>query len=207
MKNYNTICEEIRENNRKIFDLNERKFSANYSEQNSIYRQVAYLEMISKVLCNNSRRVLFNEIFPEVLNILGKYNNKPMGEKTKDKLRAELKEALSCSIWFEQHYIHIIMLNDSGYSKAGDGDNITISTNSYNNAILDNNRLQVYSIDEYYLCDTRDYIDNAEEYLQVLSELKRKAKEAQENLERICSEYNALAVDGVKYLNYRESIY
>lgn len=207
MKNYNAICEEIRENNRKIFELNERKFSASHNERNSIYTQVAYLETVGKVLCNNSRRALFDEIFAKVLNILGKYSNKPIGEKTKDKLRAETKEALNCSIWFEQHYIHIVMLDDRGYSKGGDGNNITISTTNYNNAILDNNRLKVYSIEEYYLCETRDYIDNIDEYLQVLSELKRKAGEAQKNLESLCSEYNALAVDGVAYLDYRKTIY
>lgn len=207
MKNYNAICEEIKENYKKIHELDKQKSAASYSERNSLYNQTEHLEIVNKVLCNNSRRVLFTEIFPKVLNILGKYNNKPMGEKTKDKLRAEAKEALNCSIWFEQHYIHIIMLDDNGFSKCGNGDDITISTNNYNNVILDNNRLQVYSIDEYYLCDTRDYIDNIEEYLQVLSELKRKAKEVQENLESICSEYNALAVDKIEYLNYRGIIY
>lgn len=207
MKNYNAICEEIKENYKKIHELNKQKSAASYSERNSLYKQTEHLETVNKVLCNNSRRVLFTEIFPKVLNILGKYNNKPMGEKTKDKLRAEVKEALNCSIWFEQHYIHIIMLDDNGFSKCGNGDDITILTNNYNNVILDNNRLQVYSIDEYYLCDTRDYIDNIEEYLQVLSELKRKAKEVQENLESICSEYNTLAVDKMEYLNYREVIY
>ena len=44
-------------------------------------------------------------------------------------------------------------------------------------------------------------------YLQALSELKRKAEEAQKNLESLCSEYNALAVDGVAYLDYRKTIY
>ena len=62
-------------------------------------------------------------------------------------------------------------------------------------------------LDEYYLCETRDYIDNIEEYLQALSELKHKAEEAQKNLESLCSEYNALAVDGVAYLDYRKTIY
>ena len=207
MKNYMSICEEISINYRKIHDLNEQKYTANYSEKNSLYKQVEQLETVNKVLCNNARCVLFQEIFPDVLKIMHKYDGKAMGEKTTKKIESEVKEKLNCGIWIDARTIHIYRLNEQGYSIAGDGDSIAISTDNYNDAILVNNKLQVYDIEKYTICDTRPYIENIEEYLRKINDLKSEAKQLQEKLRDICSEYNHLTVDKMEYLDYNKHIY
>lgn len=207
MKNFNSICEEIRENRKKINDLNDRKFTANYSEQNSIYRQVAQLETVNKVLYNNARCVLFNEVFPEVFKVMFKYAGKAMGEKTTEKFKSEVKDTLHCSIWIDNRKIHIHRLDEKGCSMWGDENYIEISTDNYDKTILNNNRLQIYAIEEYSLCNTQEYIENIEEYLRKIAELKAKARELQEKLRDICSEYNHLTVDKMEYLDYNKHIY
>ena len=45
-----------------------------------------------KLMQNNARISLFNEVMPIVLEVLEKYNGKAHGEKTEKKIREEIKE-------------------------------------------------------------------------------------------------------------------
>ena len=207
MRNYMSICEEISINYRKMHELNEQKYTANYSEKNALYKQVEQLETVNKVLCNNARCVLFQEVFPDVLKIMHKYAGKAMGEKTTEKFKSEVKETLNCGIWIDAREFHIYRLNADGCSMHGDENSIDISTNRYDDTMLQNNKLQVYDIEKYVICNTREYIENVEEYLQKITELKAKAREMQEKLRDICSEYNSLTVDKMEYIDYTHHIY
>ena len=51
-----------------------------------------------KLMQNNARISLFNEVMPIVLEVLQKYNGKPHGEKTSQKIRDEIKEKTNCFV-------------------------------------------------------------------------------------------------------------
>ena len=58
-----------------------------------------------------------NELFDKVYDVLIKYNNKKIGEKTKDKINEELKEKYSCCCYLTDDIIKIVPLkNGLSYS-------------------------------------------------------------------------------------------
>ena len=205
MENLKTICDKIIENNKRLHELNERTWNANYSEKKNIYKEIDRLDSVNKVLKNNAVYVLFKEKFPIMLKIMEKYKNKPMGEKTKEKLQAEVKEATGCNIWIKCRAICIHVLNEEGNYNCIVPE-VNAFTDTHDKSILKNNRLQVYALEEYVV-NAKEYIEDIDGYLRKISDLKEKAKAIQAELETVCSKYNSLAVGGVEYLNFSKRIY
>lgn len=52
----------------------------------------------NKILYENARIALYEEVMPKALEVWNKYVGKPYGEKTKEKIKNEVKDATGC--WF-----------------------------------------------------------------------------------------------------------
>lgn len=79
--------------------------------------ELAALEIETKIRHDNLRRMIYDEVLPIALDILRKYNGKPYGEKTADKIRAEVRAA-GYSFYFEGYHnsrLVIYELNTEGY--------------------------------------------------------------------------------------------
>ena len=62
------------------------------------------LQIALKILQNNAKIALFNEVMPVALEILSKYNGKPYGVKTKQKISDEIKEKTNCRFYISSRY-------------------------------------------------------------------------------------------------------
>lgn len=206
MKKFELIIAEINKNSQTIFALNEQRKNLGHAEICEAVKQIDNLTFTNKVLANNARHALFSEVFADVLEIMNKYAGKPMGAKTSEKLQAEVRAKTHCCIYIDDGTIDIYKLTDDGFSY-GNEYAISINTDTFTKRILDNNRLQVYSIEEYRLNNAKDYIEDIPEYLKQLEELKAEAKKVQEQLAAICNDFNSLAVDGIKHLDAYNYIY
>lgn len=156
-----------------------------------------------KLLQNNARISLFHEVMPIVLEVLQKYNGKAHGEKTSEKIRLEIKEKTNCYVYINNESFRIIP-----YNAIGNTYNVECGTkyeNGNKKQILINNKINVVSMEDlevYYINQT--YFDNLESTIKELKRIHTEAKQKQEELKALCSQFNKLSVDGIKNLNHTE---
>ncbi len=74
--------------------------------------------------------------------------------------------------------------------------------------MLDDNKIQVPKLNDLTLYYTsKEYIDNIPKRIKDIKRLYKKAYEKQQELEKICSEYNRLAVGTIKNIYKDKNIY
>nr|UVN03824.1 MAG: hypothetical protein [Bacteriophage sp.] len=228
MKKFNAIIKEVNQTQQKInevekktkqlqntylniIDLKERheKRKTVENELISLEEKNKDLQITIKILNSNAKIALFNEIMPQVLEVLAKYKNKSYGQKTEQKIKDEIKEKTNCSFYISYRYTqeyHIIPLefNNNDYNiecgpKCIDGKQ---------KKLLEDNKIQVPELDDltiYY--SSKEYIDNIPKRIKDLKRLYKKAYEKQQELSAICSEYNNLAVGSIKNIYKDKNIY
>lgn len=194
-----------------IMDLKER-----HEKRKTVENDIAKLEekkedlqITIKILNSNAKIALFNEVMPQVLEVLAKYGNKPYGPKTEQKIKDEIKEKTKCGFYISDRYIqeyHVFPLdfNSNTY-------NIVCGTKYIDGKqknLLDDNKIQVPELNDLTLYYTsKEYIDNIPKRIKELKKLYKKAVEKQKELEKICSEYNSIAVGDIKHIDSGKRIY
>lgn len=168
------------------------------------------LQITIKILNSNAKIALFNEVMPQVLEVLAKYKNKPYGPKTEQKIRDEIKEKTKCGFYISVRYssqeYHIFPLDFSGNTY-----NIVCGTKYIDGKqknLLDENKIQVPELNDltiYY--SSKEYIDNIPKRIKDLKRLYKKAYEKQQELSALCSEYNSIAVGNIKNIYKDKNIY
>ena len=220
MKKFNEIIKDVSKTYKKIKELDEKTeelqntylnimdIKERHEKRKTVENELVRLEekkkdlqITIKILNSNAKIALYSETMPVVLEVLAKYKNKPYGQKTEEKIRDEIKEKTNCNFYISdrnnsQEY-HIIPLEYSG--------------NTYNiecgpqyidgkqKKLLDENKIQALEFSDITLYYTsKEYIDNIPKRIKELKRLYKKAYEKQQELEKICSEYNSLAVGNIK---------
>lgn len=195
-----------------IMDIKERheKRKTVENEMIRLEEKKKDLQITIKILNSNAKIALYNETLPIVLEVLAKYKNKPYGPKTEEKIRDEIKEKTNCSFYISDRYssqeYHIIHLE--------------FSCNTYNiecgakyiygkqKKLLDENKIQALEFSDITLYYTsKEYIDNIPKRIKELKRLYKKAYEKQQELGKICSEYNSLAVGNIKNIYKDKNIF
>lgn len=168
------------------------------------------LQITIKILNSNAKIALYNETLPTVLQVLAKYKGKSYGPKTEQKIKDEIKEKTNCGFYISERYssqeYHIFPLEfiSNDY-------NIECGTkyeNGKQKNLLDDNKIQVPELNDltiYY--SSKEYINNIPKRIKDLKRLYKKAYEKQQELEKICSEYNSLAVGNIKNIYKDKNIY
>ena len=217
-KTYQTIkkveekSKELQNTYLTIMDLKERheKRKAVENELVRLEEKKKDLQITVKILNSNAKIALYNEVMPEVLEVLAKYKNKPYGPKTEEKIKDAIKEKTNCSFYINARYgsqtYNIMPLEFSGNtyniecgSKCIDGKQ---------KKLLDENKIQALEFDDITLYYTsKEYIDNIPKRIKELKKLYKKAYEKQQELAAICSEYNNLAVGNIKNIYKDKNIY
>lgn len=155
------------------------------------------LKITIKLLKNNARVALFNEITPVIVEIFNKYTGKPYGEKTRDKISDEIKTRTGCRCYIYAEYLHSQRLEV--YSGSNDY-NITIGYPGNSDLkFLDDNKIQEIKPDQlqlYYI--KRDYFENIPATIKEMKKAYKKAVEKQKELETLCDAFNVFAVDGIE---------
>lgn len=217
-KTYQTIkkveekSKELQNTYLTIMDLKERheKRKAVENDLVRLEEKKKDLQITVKILNSNAKIALYNKVMPEVLEVLAKYKNKSYGPKTEEKIKDEIKEKTNCSFYINSRYgsqtYHIIPLEFSG--------------NAYNiecgpkyidgkqKKLLEENKIQVLGFSDIELYYTsKEYIENIPKRIKELKRLYKKAYEKQQELEKICSEYNNLAVGNIKNIYKDKHIY
>lgn len=160
------------------------------------------LNITIKMLKNNARVALFHEAMPVVVETLGKYKNKPYGEKTRQKISDEIKEKTGCRCYIGGGYGN----TDINIYPEKYGYDITAGT--MNTPLLIENRVQPVNVEDiklYYIRNT--YIEDIPAAIAEMRAAYAKAVETQKELEKICDQFNAYAVEGIERIYKDKYIY
>ena len=217
-KAYQTIkkveekAKELQSTYLNIMDLKERneKRKSVESELIRLEEKKKDLQITIQILNSNAKIALFNEVMPQVLEVLAKYKSKPYGPKTEKKVKDEIKKNTNCRFYIRTRYssqeYNIIPLESGGSTY-----NIECGTkyiDGVQKKLLDGNRIQVLEFNDLELYYTsREYVDNIPKRIKELKRLYKKAYEKQQELEKVCSEYNSLAVANIKKIYIDKHIY
>lgn len=219
MEKFNAIIREVNQTQKKIKEVEEKikEFRNTYinimdlKEKNEkrkiVENDIAKLEekkedlqITIKILNSNAKIALFNEVMPQVLEVLEKYKNKPYGQKTEQKIKDEIKEKTKCGFYISKEYnsqeYHIFHLEFNCNIECG-----TKFIDGKKKNLLDDNKIQVPELNDitiYY--SSKEYIENIPKRIEDLKILHKKAYEKQQELEKICSEYNNLAIGNIKHI-------
>lgn len=168
--------------------------------------ELAPLNIELKIRHDNLRRMIYDTTIPAVLDILKKWNDKPYGEKTKQRISDEMKTRFNCALYLSNQYggkIDLVPLNSEGYTnynfKYDDFDIYTRYKDGQQIHVLSNNRIngEITAADlELSNCPAivDDPAARAAEILASFDELKRK----QEQLERDITQFNHLLPSGIE---------
>lgn len=160
-------------------------------EQNK--EKIHDLKLEMQILRNNAKIALFYEVMPCALEILKKYKNKPYGEKTRDKICAEIKEETGCRFYIRNNLYVIYPKNDTHKIECGmkyiDGNR---------RSLLVENKIQEVAIEELEICyASNDYVRNTKERVMELKTIYEEALSKRKELDEICSKFNELAVEDI----------
>ena len=228
MKKFNAIIKEVNKTRQKINEVEEKinelqntylnimNLKERHEKRKTVENDIVKLEekkkdltISIKILNSNAKIALYNEVMPQVLEVLAKYKNKPYGPKTEQKIRDEIKEKTNCSFYISARYTqdyHIIPLEFSNNDYNIECGTKCIEGKKKN--LLDDNKIQVPELNDLTLYYTsKEYIDNIPKRINELKKLYKKAYEKQQELDAICSEYNNLTVGDIKNIYKDKNIY
>lgn len=161
-----------------------------------------------KLLQNNAKITLFEEVMPVALEILSKYKNKPYGEKTRQKISDAVKERTNCAFYiyskWSGHEYSIIPMN------CGNEYNIDICTkydDDKRKPLLLENKIQLVEMNDLYVSCNRVFYEDIEETINEIIRLHAEAKKKKEEFEVVCSQYNNLIPNGMENLHASKYIY
>lgn len=187
--NFKERCEAKKATNNDIIKTTERKQD---------------LQIALKILQNNAKIALFNEVMPVALEVLSKYNGKPYGTKTKQKISDEIKEKTNCRFYISSRYG--LDSFDIYPSDASNEYSINCGTENQKQILIDN-KIQPVKFEEvqlYYI--DKEYVTDIPQRIETLKSLYKDAVAKQEELKVICDNFNKLAV-GINHLYYDKHIY
>lgn len=161
-----------------------------YEKRESLAVSIQVLDIESNLIKDNAMYLFFLEYMPQVIKILARYDGKRYGEKTKDKIRLEIKESLNIGFYISDSGYHqsitIYPLTAAGFT---DYSVIPYESTEYSkeNFILDSeNKIRVnnphYELD-FHKCaaidlDTRTKAWNIERSLENAMRLEKELSES-----------------------------
>lgn len=199
------MTKELKSTYLNIINLKER-----HEKRKKVENELVRLEEKKKdlqiaiiILHSNAKIALFNEVMPQALEVLSKYQNKHYGPKTKQKIRDEIMENTNCSFYISERY------SSQEYHIIPTGFVVT----TYNiecgpkyiggeyKKILDDNKIQVLEFSDITLRYTStEYIDDIAKRIEELKKTYRNAYEKQQELDCICKRFNSLVVGDIKHI-------
>ena len=159
------------------------------------------LKLTLPILKNNLKQVLFAEVTPIILETLQKYKGKPLGEKTREKIRNELLEKTGCSVYISNSKIDVYARSTNGHSEC----DFTIYTkyiDGVERKFLIDNKVQSVTMEEIELYGKYDYVEDIRAEVTFLKEQHNKIYELWETFKEECSKYNDRAPEGIEHVNY-----
>lgn len=194
-------------------DAEKEKARARYKAAEARYiEECAHNEDIKikiEILKDNAKQALLSENIGTICDIWNKYEGKPHGEKTADKIRAELRAAVGFRVWIRNRFdeANITIYFDCGSGAPFSEVEFCPRWNGEKQPATNNNNKIVKLTPEnfrVYVCG--EYVEDVNAHAEALREAHRAALEAEKALENAVSAYNALTRGKINHASTREGV-
>ena len=160
-----------------------------------------------EILKENAKQALFSENIATICDIWNKYENKPHGEKTAQKIRAELKEATGHRVYIGNEWGDARIKIYPGENNYSNEINICpIWNGSENQPALINNKIVKLYPEKMRVCYCSEYVENIDDHANALKEAHAGALAALEEYRAAIDKYNALTRGNMARASDREGV-
>lgn len=210
MKKTLSIINKINANRRRIEEIKNETESMPFSVKTELplYEEQRLLTIENKILHDNARYALYELVLPVILEVLKKYNGKPYGDKTREKINAEIEPRTNCRVYFE--YDQFTIYPDHkifGYIFGVYDFNIyTVFDKEKRERVrlLQNNKIQALTPEDFYLSCKPEYVTNVKSRAKKILKEFIALKEKHRKFEEECSTFNKLIPSGIDNINPRD---
>lgn len=162
-----------------------------------------------EILKANAKQALFAETIDAICDIWNKYEGKPHGEKTADKIRAEIKAATGYHVsignkWRDAHISIYFNYNDPAPFR--DLEFCPIWNGSDQPALDNNNKIIKLSPENFRVYCCGEYVEDVNTHIKALKKAHKAAQDAEKALENAVSAYNALTRGNIQHASTREGV-
>lgn len=165
------------------------------------------LQMAVEVLKDNAARAFFEENIETICNIWNKYQKKPLGEKTAEKIRKEMLAALGVRVWIGNKYDDACI---TCYFDAGAPfrslEFCTKRPNGEAVPALVGNKIQPLNPDVFRVYNCGTYVEDVAAHVQAIREAHDEARKAETAFSAAVSAYNALTRGGIVQASTRDGV-
>lgn len=174
-----------------------------YKEKIAAYAENDKNKMERTIIRHNAECVFLTEILPAVLDVYNKYAWKRVGEKTRDKIRAAVKEVLGdnekyISVYIDSDGINYSILNSAWKRAYFCYNQETKKSYSMWDADGKMNKLESFMFHLY----KGEYIEDSKKYIAMKREQAEKIKELSIEIEKAKKEFDDNLCDGFDTLDY-----
>jgi hypothetical protein len=189
------------------FDAAEAAYKAAAEKYAAECKHNEDLQITVEVLKDNAAQAFFVENISAICAIWNKYNGKPLGEKTAEKIRKELFAALGVRVWISDNY------NDAcitcHFDTGAPFRSLEFCTKRLNGEAvpaLINNKIQPLRPDIFRVYNCGAYVDDVPAHVQAIREAHDKARAAEAAFAAAVSDYNALTRGSISRASTREGV-
>ena len=166
------------------------------NDLNALSRKESYLNLVLKLQHYNLQVAALEELKPVIIQILEKYQNKPYGPKTKDKIRNEFKELTGFYIsFFDKKFYTEIYAVDYDH-------HFSLNIKTDNDYILENNRIQLVTADHLRVYRVNEYINDIPAHIEKMKEAYNVLQERYKEFDAAMHDYNDLCKGEIKTIPY-----
>lgn len=151
------------------------------------------IEIKIQILKENAKQALFAENINAICDIWNKYENKPHGEKTAQKIRDEIKNKTGLRVYIGNKWddAQITIYPGAGMHS----DEITIAplrNGEKQPALSPENKIKKLHPENLRVCYCSEYVDNVNAHIKALKEAHAAALDALETYRAAIDKYNSL---------------
>lgn len=159
------------------------------------------------ILKENAKQALFSENIGVICEIWNKYEGRPHGEKTAQKIRDEISAATGCRVYIGNKWDDA---NITIYpNRAQYGEEITIApiwNGEKQPALNNNNKIVKLAPENLRVCYCGEYVENIDDHIKQLREAHAGALAALETYRAAIDKYNALTRGNMARASDREGV-
>lgn len=165
------------------------------------------LKLKIEILKENAAQALFAENIHTICDIWNKYENKPHGEKTAQKIRDEIKAATGLRVYISNKYDDASIKIYFDYnSPLRDLEFVPIWNGSKQPALSSENKVLQINAENMRVYCCGAYVENVNAHIKALRKAHAAALEAEKALENAVSAYNKLTRGGIQRASQRDGV-
>ena len=155
---------------------------------------------------DNVKIGLYNDIINTVVEIWDKYENKQLGDKTKEKIKLEIEQIFDNKIFVHPYYNYIYITTRDASGKYKGDTYIRIITNHYEKKLTENNKILKLNIEDLREEEKNTYTTNLTETANEIIHQHKQALQLQDQLNAVYTNINKLSNYKQQAVQYTSSV-